>query len=92
MASSKDIRNLIISLIILAVGIWFLIRIAKAYIGAVPSGFEEIANSLDSVGTLITLGIAFLVVILIIAYFAKHSDEKRGKKAYPLEPVYKPYQ
>lgn len=92
MASSKDIRNLIITLIILAAGIWILIRIARAYIGAIPSAFSEIGNSLEGMGTLITLGIAFLVVILVIVYFAKRSDEKKKQmQPQPRQPYPKQY-
>lgn len=81
MTSSKEIRNLIIALIIMAIGIWFLTRIARAYIGSVPLVFADIASLLDSIGMLITLGIAFIIVILIIVYFAKRSDEKKQQKA-----------
>lgn len=90
MPTSKDIRNLIITLVILAAGIWIMLRIAGGFIGTIPSGFGGIGSSLESIGTILTLGIAVLIVILIILYFAKRSDEKKQQARQAGYPPQRP--
>ena len=77
---SREIRNWIITLIILAVGIWLLLTIGKTFIAGAASpqlGVDtSIIASFDSISFLLLLAIGALAVLLIPIYFAKRSQEK----------------
>ena len=76
---SRDVRNLIITLIILAIGIKLITLISASSISNVP-GVESISNvvkSFTGLGDLSLYGIAFLVILLIPYYLSKRSQEKK---------------
>ena len=81
MSSSKDVRNWIISLIILAVGIKAVMIFMQNYLSAlsIVNLPEDIVGSVNSLGTLMIYGLAGLTFLLIIYYFSKRSDEKKEK-------------
>ncbi len=77
---SKNISNVIISLVILAVGIKAIAIHAKSYIQTPAPGIPpEILGSLDSVGNLFVLGIAIIILILLPFYLSKRSEENKQK-------------
>ena len=83
---STDVRNLIITLIILAAGVWLLAGIGKSYI---PSNTgitigTTFTGSLDALKTIIMIFSAFVVVLLIPIYLYKRNKEKYRKP--PIEP------
>ena len=77
---SKEIRNWIITLIILASGVWLLFTIGKTFIaGAAPPQLgvdTSIIASFDSISFLFLLAIGAITILLIPIYFAKRSQEK----------------
>ena len=76
---SRDVRNLIITLIILAIGIKLITLISASSISNIP-GIESVSKVVESfkgLGDLSLYGIAFLVILLIPYYFSKRSKEKK---------------
>lgn len=86
---AKDVRNLILGLIILAAGVFFITRIAKGFIGSqtVPGLSTELTGSLDSISTLFLMGVGVIVIILIPVYLSKRSGDKKAKMQAPSPPV-----
>lgn len=78
---AKSVRNLIITLVILAAGIKLIAFIAQSSIPAGLSVPEGLKNSIEGVSTLVILGIAVLVLILIPVYLSKRSGEKKTARA-----------
>lgn len=78
---SKDILNLIISLIVLAAGVKIIAVVAKSYIPASPAYVSpELLASVDAISNLFILGTGVLVLILLPFYFSKKSEEKKVKR------------
>lgn len=69
---SKDIRNLILTLIILAVGIKLILLISAHYI-AQAGAFSELATAFQGLGDLTIYGLAAIVLLLLPYYFSKRS-------------------
>ncbi|MBI4154202.1 hypothetical protein HY501_02610 [Candidatus Woesearchaeota archaeon] len=82
--AAKDVRNLILALIILIIGIFLLTRIGKNFTSnlALPSSVPNIVTVIDSVSTLLTLGLGVLVIILMPFYLSKRSQEKKLRQQY----------
>ncbi|MBI4019671.1 MAG: hypothetical protein HY364_05500 [Candidatus Aenigmarchaeota archaeon] len=82
----KEIRNTMISLAILAAGIWFVINITKSYmtITTLPGIPEGLSNSLDSLGMLLLYAIGVIEVLLLLAWlFARRGRSSAGKGNTP---------
>lgn len=74
---AKDIRNLIITLLIIAGGVKLIMIITNNAIKNYSvGGLESIINMLTGVGDLIIYGVVFLAIILIPIYLGKRSGEK----------------
>lgn len=72
MTSTKSIRNLIIALIILAIGVWFIGRISDSLIGKFgTAGFDSFILQFKQISTTIILALSILIVLLIVIYIAK---------------------
>jgi len=83
---SKDVRNVILTLIILAAGVWLLTTIGNSYIPDVR-GINigtTFTGSLNAIATIITIFSAFFVVVLFPVYLYKRSKEK--KQRVPVAP------
>ncbi len=89
MVASKDIRNAVVGLIILAIGIYFIINISAAYIspylnkpgvagkGGISGG---LVSSISGIGSTIIMGAGGLAVIMIPLYILKRRSEKNDEK------------
>lgn len=78
---SKEISNLILSLIILAIGIKVVGIVAKGYTENPVIGISpDLLNAVESLGNLFILGIGVLVLILLPFYFSKRSEENKQKQ------------
>ncbi len=76
--TAKSVRNLIISLIILIIGVNILGYISQRYIPNIPNvQISGIASITSSFTTLISVGIFIIVLILIPVYLSKRSGEKK---------------
>ena len=84
--TAKDVRKLIITLIILVIGINILGYMANNYIPKIPNTISgtatDISPALNTLTTVISLGLGVLVLILIPVYFSKRSEEKYKHKDY----------
>ena len=74
---SKKIRDLIIALIILIVGIKLLTMIGFSYVFSTGLEIPELAGSIEPLGNMMIMGLSFLIVILIPFYLSKRSEEKK---------------
>ena len=83
MTEAKDIRNWIITLVILAVGLWVLLKVGKTFIaGASQPGLpidKGILASVDSISLLLAIGVGVIILLLIPIYIVKRSQEKKEK-------------
>jgi len=77
---SKKIRDLIITLIILVIGIKLLTMIGFSYISSTGLDIPELAGSVEALGNMMIMGMSFLTVILIPFYLSKRSEEKKLEK------------
>jgi hypothetical protein len=66
--SSRDIRNGILTLIILAIGVKLILYITGTYIDISSAG--EIGKSLDDIGTLFIYGALAIAVLLVPFYLS----------------------
>mgnify|MGYP001591471643 CR=1 FL=1 len=79
---AKDVKRLIVTLIILIIGINLLVYLVKNYILNVPQagldvlGTADITPALTTLSGVLSVGLAFLVLILIPVYLSKRSQEK----------------
>lgn len=94
---AKDVRNLILSLIILMAGIKLLTVIGANYIGqaraAVPGLDPQLAYSLESIGNTFVLGAGALTLLLIPVWLLQRSKEKKQRQQAQLQQVkYPQYQ
>jgi hypothetical protein len=75
---SKDVRNAIISLIVLAAGVKAVMIVsATQLVGFDLAGLPDFVQAVDSLGTLLILAFAALAVILIPFYVYKRRQEKK---------------
>ena len=74
---AKDARNLIITLIVLAIGIKILTTLGSRYATqAGAAGFESLIKGFAGLGDLAMYGIILLAVLLVPYYFHKRSQER----------------
>lgn len=78
---SKDISNLIISLLILGAGIKIVAILAKGYISPVAGISPELISSVDSLSNLFLIGIGIFLLILLPFYLSKRSEESKLTKS-----------
>jgi len=80
--ASKSTRNIIFGLIILAVGMYFMLRIASAYISSAgdTSPAKDIIASFTSYSTLFIYAVIVMVIILIPVYLYQRAGEKAAPK------------
>lgn len=78
---AKDVRNLIITLVIVAIGIKLILFISSYYVNKYGSqdiaGFGDLVNGFTGLGDLAMYGLILLAIILIPYYFSKRSQEKK---------------
>ncbi len=74
--SAKDIRNVILTLIILALGIKLLLYITEKFVNINAAG--ELGKSFSDMGTLFMYGAIVIALILIPFYLSARSNEKKG--------------
>ena len=80
--SSKSVRNVIIALIILAIGIKLIMVLFNGYLsnlGVSVSGIGDLVGAVDKYGTWAIYGIIIIIIVAIPVYLSKRSDEKKGK-------------
>ena len=77
---AKDARNLIVTLIVLAIGVKLITWISANYISKVPGagGLSSTVNSFLGLGDLSLYAIAIVVILLIPYYLSKRSKERQG--------------
>ena len=80
--TSKDVRNLILTIIIIAVGVKLITLISKhlkdIYVGVTGEGsFANLFNALDSIGNLVLYILIIIAILLIPYYLSKRSQEKK---------------
>ena len=74
--ASKDMRNGIIALIILALGIKIILYITGNYIDISAAG--DIGKSFQSMGDLFIYGAAIIAILLVPFYLSARSNEKKN--------------
>ncbi len=80
---AKELRNLIIALLILVAGIRLLSVIGSGYIAQFQGTLnvdESLVRSVESIGTILMLGIGVIVLLLIPYWLHKRSQEKKAKQ------------
>jgi len=89
---SKSIRNLIIALVVLLIGIRAVIFIFNSYLSqfTVAGSLTGIVGAVEGMSTLLTYGILALIVIAIPFYLSKRSKEKESKRAIEKDYAEKP--
>ena len=83
MPSSSQLSGWIVTLIILAAGIWILFTVGKGYIVSAGSGAgvdPSLLVALDSMSLTLVAGTIVLIMLLGIFYLVKRSDEKNKLK------------
>lgn len=74
---AKDVRNLIISLVIAAIGIKLIAIISGRYISAAgATGFSELVSAFIGLGDLALYGLIVIAILLVPYYLSKRSKEK----------------
>jgi len=74
---SRDVRNLILTLAILALGIKIITYISGRFITqAGTAGFSGLVGAFTGLGDLMVYGLAAIALLLIPFYFSKRSSEK----------------
>ena len=79
MTSSKSVRNAILTLLILAIGIYGVIYVFQHFLSQYDNiGIStELVGSVREIGMLMIYGIGALVVLLIIVWISKKVDERK---------------
>lgn len=75
---SRDVRNLIIALIIVAVGIKLITWVSGNYISNISlANFSDLVKAFTGLGDLAMYGLIILAILLIPYYLSKRSQEKK---------------
>ncbi|GEM_PF-5510513 len=74
--TAKSVRNWIITLIILAIGVKALIYATAHFVDIAAAG--ELGKSLNDMGSLLIYGFIILAIILIPFYMSARSDERKA--------------
>ena len=77
--SAKNIRNGILTLVILAIGIKLILYITAKFVDISAAG--DIGKSLDSMGSLFVYGALALAIILLPFWLSARSGDKKSKQA-----------
>ena len=77
--AAKDIKNLIIAIIVLLVGIRLLVIIAKGYIPQSSLVPKDLLLSVDALSNLFTLGLVIVLLFAVPFYLSRRSEEKKQK-------------
>lgn len=77
--AAKDIRNLIVAIVIAIIGIQLLVRLAKGYIPQSPLVPPDISASIDALSNLLTLGLVVVLLLAIPFYLSRRSEERKQK-------------
>ena len=79
--ASKDIRNLIATLVIVIIGVHLLVYISKVYIPQIGQSLPgmEIFSSIEGISNLITIVLVIIILFLLPFYFSKKSGEKKTR-------------
>jgi hypothetical protein len=78
MTSSKSVRNAILTLIILAIGIYGVMYVFQNLLSQYSiSGFTDMIGSVREIGMLMIYGIGALIFILLILWISKKYDERK---------------
>jgi len=81
--SSKDVKKLIITLIILGIGINILAYIGKNFISRLPvTRSTDLTPAITNLTNLLSIGIVIIIIVLIPVYLSRRSDEKKKTQEY----------
>ena len=77
--SGKSVRNLIITLVILLLGVNLLTKISQGFISSqsIPDTAKALLGSVDSMMTLVNVGLIIIIIILIPVYLSKRSEQNK---------------
>jgi uncharacterized protein YneF (UPF0154 family) len=76
--TAAGIRNVIVTIIILILGVEILWYIAKKYVSEAPaSGGTDILSSMDSFLNLFVMGLVLIILLLLPIYLSKRSEENK---------------
>ncbi len=75
---SKNVRNYIIALLIVAIGVKLITLISSRYIPAGFAGFSDLVKGFTGLGDLVLYGLIILAILLLPYYFSKCSEEKKA--------------
>ncbi len=76
--SSKSVKNLILTLIILIIGVNLISYVSKTSMANYPlAGIESITGAVSGMANLLTIGIGILIIILIPVWLSSRSKEKK---------------
>lgn len=73
--ASKDIRNLIITLLILGIGARLILYITERYVNIAAAG--GIGQSLNEIGIFLFYGAIVLALLLVPFWLSSRSNEKK---------------
>jgi len=79
----EEIKGHIISLFVIAAGIWIVMQLGKSYVSStnlpgIPTG---LGISIDSIGTLMLYGTGALLALLLVAYVLSKPEKPPGTEA-----------
>ncbi|HLC76600.1 MAG TPA: hypothetical protein VJH04_00175 [archaeon] len=74
--TAKNVRNLILTLIILAIGVKLILWISGNYIGS-SGQFSDLVAGFAGLGDLAMYGLILLAILLIPYYLSKRSQERK---------------
>ncbi|MBI3190256.1 hypothetical protein HYZ41_00980 [archaeon] len=76
--SSRGVRNVIFTVVILVIGVELLWYVAKKYVSEAPaSSGTEILSSMDSFLNLFVIGLVLIILLLIPIYLSQRSEENK---------------
>jgi uncharacterized membrane protein len=77
MMPAKDVKNLILTLIILLIGINAISMVAKGFTSRIENvDISGVANIITSFTAVISIALAIIIIILMPIYLSKRSQEK----------------
>lgn len=72
--AAKEIKNLIVGIVIVLVGVQLLLRLSKGYTQGAQ--LPNIFPSIDAMSNLLTIGLVIILLFLLPFYFSKRGEEK----------------
>ena len=73
---AKGVRNYILTLIILAIGVKLILWIPGNYVDS-ADGFADLVGAFTGLGDLTMYGLILLAILLVPYYLSKRSQEKK---------------